>query len=245
VDIKTVLDASTVTAYTREIEKLKAAIDFQDGALAELAAAEEEYHFTANTGAADLYRKYQLLIGAGYDQATVLDRQSKGWQKLVSDGLMFGTVLPGQVKGIIEKLIEMGQITDENGNLLTDISRLRFADVGQSGYDAFAKMTASIDKLVAAIKLSLGLALSDVDKQLLGIALKFAGLPEYLPGAPGSGDFDPMRGGGNTVDITAATAGGSAVVVHTAINLDGRTVAKVVSAHQMDSFRNATKSRAA
>lgn len=250
IDIQGVLQAKTVEAYRKEVEKLKDALDFQKSALDELSAAEDEYHYTANKGAGDLLKKYELLTAAGYDQADVLSRQAEGWQALVTDSLRFGTVLPGQIKDIIQQLIDMGQITDENGNTLTDISQIRFSDVGSSGYEAFQTMKDGFDKFAAAVKLFLGKPLTDLENRLLGLANGIANFkfdptatgynPELDPNNPRYNPANP-----NNPHLTAAPGGAGLTTVHTVVNLDGRQIATVVSQHQMNATRNRRPAKAA
>jgi hypothetical protein len=211
-----ILDAKNVKAYTAEVEKLNKAIAFQDGALDDLAAAEEKYHLSLDSASASLFKEFKLLTAGGRSAEQVLGAMKEEWQALVKEALKFGIALPSSLKPIIQQMIDLGLITDENGKALTDISQISFTEVGQSGKTAFDRMTAAVDKLVAAIKLSLGLALSDIERQLLGLQSAFGNLPSGGTGGGNTGGGNPPPNPDNPTLTASLTAQAQSLKVKTA-----------------------------
>jgi len=67
---------------------------------------------------------------------------------LVNDSLKFGVAIPANFKPWIEQLEKTGQLTDENGNKLDDLSALKFADPIKTQFDILID---AIQKLVDKI----------------------------------------------------------------------------------------------
>lgn len=68
--------------------------------------------------------------------------------KIVSDSLEFGTTIPGNMEPWIRELHRTGQLTDENGRAINDLSQLEF---GEPVATEFEKITTKIEELITAI----------------------------------------------------------------------------------------------
>lgn len=167
VSLDGVLNTKKVEAFKAEWEKLNAAIAFSNTAMDSLSDAEDRYHFTATKNASDLYANYQELIAAGHSQSDVLKAMRLDWRTLVSDALKYGTTLPKALEPILATLLEQGQLVDANGRKLTDLSGIKFGDLGSTAQTAFERITSGLDKLVAAIKAFLKLPMSAAESALL------------------------------------------------------------------------------
>jgi hypothetical protein len=77
--------------------------------------------------ATQIAKDFERLKAAGADVNGLLAGMQDEVQGVVTNALKFGLDVPASMKGMIEQLQAMGQLTDENGNALVDLSRLNFA----------------------------------------------------------------------------------------------------------------------
>jgi tape measure domain-containing protein len=153
-----------VTKMKAEIQALTDAFNLQDQAQQELDAAVKKYGFTiAELGpkwaaqeldkqAAQLFKEYELLIGAGADMNAVIAKMGPAFNEYVQSVVSAGGTIPEALRPVIEKLIETGGLTDEAGNKITDIGQIQFGDTTSE----FEKLTSGIKDLVDAIKRLVG-----------------------------------------------------------------------------------------
>lgn len=73
-----------------------------------------------------IFDDFTLLKNAGADVGGVLGGMSDEISKLVQDSIKFGTSIPDNMKPLIDNLSKAGKLTDENGDAITDISKLSF-----------------------------------------------------------------------------------------------------------------------
>ena len=78
--------------------------------------------------AQQIKRDFDLLIAGGADVKGVLEGMSDEISDLVQDSLKFGTEIPANMRPLVEQLIESGQLIDENGEKLTSLEGLNFAE---------------------------------------------------------------------------------------------------------------------
>ncbi|NBP84588.1 MAG: hypothetical protein EBU54_05035 [Mycobacteriaceae bacterium] len=162
--------------------------------LAALGPAFQQAQLTAE--AQKVIDAFTLLTMSGADVGGVLVGMKDEINKIVLDSLKFGTVIPANMKPWIEELIRTGQLTDANGQKITDLSQIKFGDPVKSEYE---KINDSIKTVLDAMK-----TLIDQISGLVS-AIDAATRPRtltvtaqyYDPGPP-PGFGDPGRGGGNT-----------------------------------------------
>ncbi len=98
--------------------------------------------------AAVIVKDFELLTQEGANVNGVLRGMQDEVQDLVSDALTAGVAIPEGMRPIIESLIEQGRLTDENGEKLTDVSQLTFAEPLAAKFDTLIeKLTALIEKI--------------------------------------------------------------------------------------------------
>ena len=88
--------------------------------------------------AAALVRDFDLLTQEGANVNGVLAGMQDEVQALVAQALTAGVAIPAGMRPIIESLIEQGRLTDQNGQKLTDTSRLEFAAPLTEKFDLLA-----------------------------------------------------------------------------------------------------------
>lgn len=155
--------------YTEEINHLQDIIKGINDSLDALQSAEDKWHFTATADAISLYQDYKLLVTAGYDQVDVLKRQKVSWQELVTNAMIYGTVLPNELKPLLQTLVDNGLLLDQNGRQLKNLAGINFGDIGSRAETAFDRMTKAVDRLVASLKIYLGLPLTQSEGASLGV----------------------------------------------------------------------------
>jgi len=108
-----------------------------------------------NDEALTLINTFEGLRDAGADVGGVINGMADEVQAVVDTSLQFKTTIPENMRWMIEALIASNQLFDDQGALITDITKLKFGD----------PVTTEADKIVAAIE-----ALGDILKGLPGIA---------------------------------------------------------------------------
>lgn len=168
--------------------------------LAALGPAFQQAQLTAE--AQKVIDAFTLLTMSGADVGAVLTGMKDEINKIVQDSLKFGTVIPANMKPWIEELIRTGQLTDANGQKITDLSQIKFGDPVKSEYQ---KITESIQTVLAAMQ-----TLIDQISGLVA-AIDAATRPrtlvvstEYRDSGPPAGFGEVPRAGGDGADSERA-----------------------------------------
>jgi hypothetical protein len=119
-----------------DMEAMKAAADRYGISVAALGPAFQQG--VANQNWQQIIDDLKTLEQGGADMNAVLSGMSDEISKLVQDSIAFGTTIPENMRPWVEKLIESGQLVDENGEKITDIGKIQFGD----------KLIATVDKIV-------------------------------------------------------------------------------------------------
>lgn len=106
-----------------------------------------------------LMKDFALLTAAGIDVNLVTERMSGSINEYVRLALKTGQEVPASMKPILEKMIEMGLLTDENGEKITDLSKIPFSETMTQGFD---RVVSAIDRLIKVIGGGLDQAASDL-----------------------------------------------------------------------------------
>jgi hypothetical protein len=163
------LNAKNPEQYKAAIDELNNAFAFQDQAASTLDATISKYGFSIeelgpkfkaqklDEMAQGLYSDYQVLIAGGIENATVIDRMSGAINDYVGKALKAGAEIPASMRPMIEKAIEMGELTDANGNKITDLagSGITFSETMTTG---FQKVVDAVGKLAESIARKFGTA---------------------------------------------------------------------------------------
>ena len=92
---------------------------------------------------------FNLMRDEGANVTAVLEGMADEVQEVVTRSRQFGTTIPLEMQPMIAKLIEMGELTDENGEKLTDVSQLSWSE---SLTGAIQDVVDKLDEVIAAIK---------------------------------------------------------------------------------------------
>jgi len=154
------LNASTVQAYQQAIEDLNRVLGLHDEGWELLNAAMNKYGIGVeqlgpkfaqqklNEQVSELIQNYEILTRAGVDQTVVLEKMSKDINEYVKNSLIAGTTVPESMRPILAKLIELGLLTDENGDKMEDLSRVNFTESMEAGV---ARLIDKIGELIDAM----------------------------------------------------------------------------------------------
>lgn len=103
-----------------------------------------------------IIKDFELLMLAGADVGVVIDGMKDKVQKMVSDVLKSGLAIPEAMRPLLEKMVEAGELVDENGDKLVDLSKIKFTKpLEKMVDDLIKKLDELIDKFaeLAGLKL--------------------------------------------------------------------------------------------
>lgn len=177
VTLAKVLDAKNPKQYQKAIEDLNKAMEFQDSAMATLEETTKRYGFTIeelgpkfaaqqlDKQAQGLYQDFKVLTGAGIDIDTVLGKMGVSINDFVHSALKTGTEIPAALAPVLQRMVELGQLTDENGNIITDLDKagIHFSETMTQGFD---KIVDAVAKLTDAITRGLGGAIAGIPRDI-------------------------------------------------------------------------------
>jgi len=186
--LRAMLDAKTPEAYKKAIEDLNAAFDFQAKAMQTLEETAKKYGLTLEElgpafsrqqlekQAGELYQDFKVLTGAGVDLDVVLGHMGDSVNEFVHNALKTGTEIPAALAPVLQRMVELGQLTDENGNVITDLgeSGVKFSMTMSEG---FKSVVESVKKLTDAIARGLGLSLDDAASAADDLASSLGKIP--------------------------------------------------------------------
>lgn len=109
---------------------------------------------------------------------------------LVNDSIKFGVAIPANMKPWVDQLEKTGQLTDENGDKLTDLGGLKFADPIKTQFDILIQ---SIKDLVDKISGAGGLnaAINGIPDKTVHVGFQVDNAPDLS-----GGDFSRAASGG-------------------------------------------------
>jgi hypothetical protein len=218
VTLNAMLNAKNPEAYKKAIDDLNAAFQIQDDATKVLDDTIAKYGFTLeelgpkfrqgklDEAFLDLYKDQRVLTAAGIDFDAVIQKQTGSFQDLITTALKTGSTIPAALKGTIARMIELGLLTDENGNKLEDLGKLTFAETLDSKFDSLID---TINKLADAISRNVGGAIAAIPRNVT-IDVGYNYQPYDPPGRE-NGDNYAANGGLVTANGVQYLAGGGIV----------------------------------
>lgn len=149
-------------AAKKAAEEINSVLGEQKQDEADLEAAVQKYGFSIeelgpkmkkqqlDQMAVGLENDFRLLVNSGIDVGTVITHMSGEMNKYIQTAMKAGQELPAEMKPMVEKMIEMGQLTDENGNKITSLdgSGIKFSETMTQGFDRIVK---KFDELIGKI----------------------------------------------------------------------------------------------
>jgi hypothetical protein len=138
--------------------------------------------------ALQILNDFDALVHAGADVGAVLNGMSDEVQGFVDDALKYGVSIPHALRPLLQQMLDAGLLVDENGDKLTDLSKLTFADSPLEG--GIQDLEAAIRHLIAALGGVPGAisAIGNTPVPTVTIPVQYY-VPE-LPNIPGAGSSD-------------------------------------------------------
>lgn len=219
--VQAVFDAKTVEDYNAAIANLNGLFKAEQDALATLTATADKYGLTIeelgpamqkqnlDKQAQQLYKDWQVLNAAGIQTSVITNRMSESINKYVSDAVSMGQEVPDAMRPMIEKMVEMGTLTDASGNKIDSLenSGINFSLTMSEGFKA---LITSVEKLADVLSRSLGTAIDTTTKKIKGIPDTIDVGVNYTENAPKGPDGKKLPGyatgtDGKFVDFGAGT----------------------------------------
>lgn len=98
--------------------------------------------------ASKIINGFTLMAKAGGDVGGILVGMKDEIGKVVGDSIKFGTTIPANMQPWIEELIRTDQLTDENGQKIDDLSKIKF---GEPVKTEFEKISSALLEVVNAL----------------------------------------------------------------------------------------------
>lgn len=258
------LSAKKVKDFEAAVAELNAAFGLQGQANEKLNEAIQKYGFSIeelgpkfrqqelDKLAAQLIGDYQLLTASGIDHNLVIEKMGPNLNEYVQTAMKAGISIPENMRPMLQKMLEMGVLTDEAGNKLETLDGLSFTE---SLTEGLGRAIDAINRLVAA----LGGIPAEVNTRVnvSGGGEGGGHEPPPKPGGEFAGGanllyFPPRRGGhsvtlaekgeGEFLTVTPASkmgaGGGAPINYNVTVNVAGDGDAKKIERHVKDALRN-------
>jgi hypothetical protein len=93
------------------------------------------------------------------DHVAIINKMGPALNDYVKQSILAGTAIPSSLKPVLQSMVDLGELTDENGDKLTDLSQLNFSDTLDK---KFSTLIDTINKLTDAISRGLGTAIANL-----------------------------------------------------------------------------------
>lgn len=166
---------------TVNVDKMRSAMDVFKGRVESLGPAFRQAEIDKT--AAKYVNAIDTMTRGGGNLRMILDDAKEEFSELVAEALKSGTTLPANMQPWIESLMESGKLVDENGQKITDISKLKFGDeikteaeIAREGWD---RILEAIETLIDRINGPLADAITNIPDGTARINVRYID-----PGAP-------------------------------------------------------------
>jgi hypothetical protein len=95
-----------------------------------------------------LVEHYAVLIESGIENGIVTERMSEKTNEYLATALRTNAEIPKSMEPLLASMLEQGLLTDENGEKLTDLSRLTWAETMTQGFD---RVVGAVERLIQAL----------------------------------------------------------------------------------------------
>ncbi len=138
--------ASEAERNKEAIEKTKEAAERYGLSVESLGPKFKAMSFDETFG--QLIQDYSLLEASGANMNAVIEKMAPAYNTAVQAALAAGVAIPENMRPALEKMVEMGLLTDASGNKMTSLDGVQFGDLS----DNLKSLVSEIGKLVEALK---------------------------------------------------------------------------------------------
>lgn len=213
------------------VDQLKSDIDLFKGRLESLGPAFQQASIDKTAG--QYINAIERMMQAGGDVGGILFDAKEEIAALVQESLKFGTTLPANMQPWIDELVRSGNLVDENGNKITDVSNLKFGDeikteqeIAREGWE---KITAAIQELIDELRGPLTDAINKVPKNIrIKVGTEYEGGDGGILVPGGQGASRTLSAGAMESVRSAMFGAGSAAAqtIRVPVYIDGAQVAE-------------------
>jgi hypothetical protein len=168
--VEGVLRAETVEEYNAAIGELNGLFAMESAAIEEVTATAQKYGITIeelgpamrrqelDKQAQQLYRDWEMLNAAGIKTSVITKKMADEVNKYVKQATKMGGEVPAAMRPMLERMAEMGVLTDKSGKKVTDLEKsgIKFA---MSMSDGFNALISEVQQLSNVLAKSLGVEL--------------------------------------------------------------------------------------
>jgi len=200
-------------AAAKAIEAINAALADQDNWLQRLPGVLEKYGIAWTEAgqavnqarldevAKQLIQDFADLSRAGVAVDVITTKMSDSVNAYIQDAIRTGTEIPPAMRPLLQKMIELGTLTDENGNKITDLegSGITFAQTMTEGFQSVVSAIKELTKALGGVPAALDKIPNSktIDVEYRGRRSGYApGDNESTDGGDGGESAVPMAGGG-------------------------------------------------
>jgi TP901 family phage tail tape measure protein len=95
-----------------------------------------------------LVEHYAVLIESGVENGIVIDKMAEKTNDYLATALRTNAEIPKSMEPMLQAMVEQGLLTDENGEKLTDLGRITWAETMTQGFD---RVVGAVERLIAAL----------------------------------------------------------------------------------------------
>lgn len=147
--------------------------------------------------AAGLIQDFADLSRAGFDVVTITEHMSGAINDYVHNAMLTGTEIPAAMRPLLQKMVDLGLLTDAAGEKMTDLSGISFAETLTEG---FHSVVDAIRELTRALTGDLSGALEALQRR--GVVIPY----HFQDDGQGDGGSDGGRGGRPSASVSAFAA---------------------------------------
>jgi polyhydroxyalkanoate synthesis regulator phasin len=131
--------------------------------------------------AGEIIDAFNVLMKGGADITGVIAGMSDEINKFVQEAVKSGRTVPENMRPILDKMLEQGQLTDENGQKLKDLSTIKFGPPIETAMDRLIKKIEElIDKFEKGMPRSFSAAADAGEKFASRVGTAIEGIPDRI-----------------------------------------------------------------
>lgn len=144
--------------------------------------------------AGEIIDAFNVLMKGGADVTGVLTGMSDEINKFVQEAIKSGRTVPENMRPILDQMLEQGKLTDENGQKMTDLGKIKFGPPIETAMDRLIKKIEElIDKFEKGMPRAFDGAASAGEKFARRVGTAIEGIPDRIEFGNDTPGFD--RGG--------------------------------------------------
>lgn len=164
------------------IDQINAALKGQDDYMSRLPGLIDKYGLSwADAGqqakqahldeiAQGLIQDFADLSRAGFDVTLITEKMGTAINDYVQQAMATGTEVPEAMRPLLQKMIDLGTLTDAAGDKITDLSGIKFSETLTEGFQSIVD---AIHELTRALSGDLGGALDTLSRRKVVIPISF------------------------------------------------------------------------